>query len=573
MFNAAVFQQYLEHLQQYFHEPAGLLVLLALLPLLLLYLMRPEPEERVMPSLMFFMQERREGRMEKALRKLQHNLLLLLHILFVVGVAAAVAGPYIMADSETEKAVVVVDRSASMQDDRGEVAEFVEGNAGRENTLVVVGEKSEVFLEEAGKRELMKQVRGMSFQDVETDIRSGLETAKGYEGSVIVASDLHQTVGSGNAVTSLEQIEASGREIQVMGTGKRNRWGVVDTEPSRGNSTVDIKNFMGEEADIELGGGVSGTVTVPAGSVETIEFQTPPGRTTVELEEDPVPADNTAFVSIPEESNFRVLLISDTGNPYLEKALELINFTSVETVTPHLNEVPEADVYIVGRTERVLRSSLEEIEERVKDGASAVVFASPGIFDKMSSLPVTWTGDKENLTVEIREPRRVLVGETPVFSVRKTGGEQMASHNALVRSGIGDGNIVLYNLRDRDFRHNFLYPVFWKDLMEQMTGRPELGELNVETGESLRSATLEAPWGMESGPVTMTEAGFYTASGDTYAANLESPDESGEDGPDYRRMGRGEGSKTQENLRPLVAALLLLVAVGEFGYLSYRGSL
>ncbi|MDY6761656.1 MAG: BatA and WFA domain-containing protein [Candidatus Nanohaloarchaea archaeon] len=556
----------------FFLTPAGLLALLALLPLLAIYLMRPEPEERVMPSMQFFMEEKRSGRMRKALRTLQRNLVLLLHILFIAVLAGALAGPYITGEEAAEHAVVVVDRSASMADDMDALHDFVERHAGRRNTLVLAGEEVAVPLENVGTQRLLDRVVTVSARDVETDIMTALEVASRYTGKVAVASDLDQTVGNGDAAAAVQDLKSSGRTVAVMDTGAGNRWGIIDVNAQQGNSTVDVKNVMDRAAQVTVTAGPTSTsLTIPAGAVETVTVPTPPGKTTVELESDPVPADNTAFISIPPDRRFRVLLISGPGNRYLEKAVELINFTAIETVTPPVNQVPRADVYVIGRTDRLLRSTVEEVESRVRSGASLVVFAQNGIFQKLSSLPVRRTGAPRNETVEIEQPRRVLVGSTTVFPLRRISGEAMATHNALVRAGHGDGEVVLYNIQDRDFRFDFLYPVFWKDLLQQLTDRPTVAAWNRETGERLNASTVEPPGGSEQAGATMVNAGFYEADRATVAANLESPDESGEEQATVDTSGLTGTDRTKKPMKPYVAALLFVMALGEFGYLRWRG--
>ncbi len=565
----------LQPLQQWFLNPIGALALLAFIPLLLFYLMKPEPDERVMPSMTFFMEEERSGRIQQALRTLQRNLVLLLHILFIAGVAAALAEPFVMGRQTAENAVIVVDVSASMADDMDEVNSFVQQHAGRENTVLVVGEHVSVPLEGVSRRRAVSHVGSLQALDVETDVRTALQVAADSEGRIVVASDLDQTVGGGDAIEAVEQLQASGREVVAMDAGERNRWGIVDVTPRRGNSTVDVRNAMDTDTTVELrAGSASRALDIPAGAVETVTVPTPTGRTTVTLEEDPVPADNTAAIAIPEETHFEVVLLSDTGNPHLETAIDLINFTTVRTVKPPLNQVPEADVYIVGETEKLLRSTASELERRTRNGAGLVVFGQEEVFQKLSALPVTRTGDRRTVNVEIREPRRVLVGETEVFDVKKTRGETLATDNALVRAGHGEGQVVLYNIRDEDFRHDFLYPVFWKDLLEELTERPTVADRNMETGDTLNVSSAETPDGTrEDGPVRATAAGFYDTPEGTFAAALRSPDESVEETVNVDGAAPAETGRTEKPLQPLVAALLLALALGEFGYLRYRGSL
>ncbi len=561
-------------LDSFFLNPVGLLALLALLPLIAIYLMRPEPDERVMPSMEFFMEEKRSGRMRKALQTLQRNLVLLLHILFIGVVAAALAGPYMMGEETPEQTVVVVDRSASMADDLEDVQDFVEEHAGRTNTLVLAGEDVAVPLEGADRQQVLDRVAQVEARDVETDIRGALQVASGYEGTVAVASDLDQTVGEGSGSDAVEQLAASGRDVAVMETAAGNQWGIVNVDADRGNSSVDVKNFMDTEAEVQLTSGRNEReLVIPAGSVETVTVATPEGRTSVRLEEDPVPADNAAYVSVPERRSFDILLVSDTGNQYFETAVDLINFTSIETVSPPLNQVPEADVYVIGESDRLLRSTVNEVEDRVRDGAAAVFFAQDTVFQYASSLPVERTGARRNVTVEIEQPRRVLVGETGVFPVRRTGGESLATEDALVRAEHGSGDVVLYNIRDRDFHFDFLYPVFWKALLMDLTERPTVEDRNLRTGEELDASSVTTPSGEAvDGPLRMTAAGFYETPQKTVAANLESMDESGEEVPAVDEAVADGENTTEKPLKPFLTALLLVLAVGEFGYLRWRGT-
>ncbi|MFB6215450.1 MAG: BatA domain-containing protein, partial [Candidatus Aenigmatarchaeota archaeon] len=77
-------------LSKYFLQPEGLLALAALIPLLIFYLIQKKPEQQIMPSMMFFMRDKKSGKARQAFRTLLRNWLLLLHILLIAGFAAAI---------------------------------------------------------------------------------------------------------------------------------------------------------------------------------------------------------------------------------------------------------------------------------------------------------------------------------------------------------------------------------------------------------------------------------------------------------------------------------------------------
>ena len=80
-------------LSNYFLEPTGFLALAALIPLIIFYLVKPKPDEKMMPSIRFFMQDRKEGKVKQDSSKILQKLMLIYHILVVATVAAAIANP------------------------------------------------------------------------------------------------------------------------------------------------------------------------------------------------------------------------------------------------------------------------------------------------------------------------------------------------------------------------------------------------------------------------------------------------------------------------------------------------
>lgn len=555
-------------LSQNFLNPLGLLALLGLVPLLAFYFFRPEPEEKVMPSMAFFMEDKNSGNLEKAFEKLKRNFLLLLHILVIMGLAAAIANFYTEGAGRPDQAVVVFDRSASMADDMPEAKKFVKSNLGNENTLIAVGEDVEVPLESASSGKVRQYLRKMEVRDVETDIAGGLSAARDYRGAVVVASDLDQSLSQRSAPQVLKEMTSGGREVRLMDTSKSNSWGIVGVNPGKANTTVEVKNFMDTRESIRVSvNGKSRQKVVGPGETEPVKFSSS-RLNRVRLETDSLRSDNTAYISVPPEKKFEVMLISDDGNPYLAKALELIGFTSVEQVSPPVGSGLDADVYIVGKTDRLLLETAEKIEKRVENGASLVVFAQPGIEKKFSTVPAL--GSPVNTSVEILEPRRINVGGTKVHRMNYSGRTLSDPGHALVRKNVGRGELLVYNVRDSDFRFDFLYPVFWKGMMADLTDRPSLQQLNVKTGDTTNESWVKTPGDeKKKGEVTATQAGFYNTSGSVYAANLASVEES------YTEENSLEpgntGGSSNRAFRTLIVLLLAGVAAGELVYLRRNG--
>ena len=562
-------------ISEFFLQPLGLLGLLALIPLIIFYLVRRKPETEIMPAMMFFMKDKKSGKAHTALRTLMRNFILLFHILMVLGFAAALAHPFFEAPTTNSNTVIVFDTSASMSNDLEDARSFVESNTGADNTLIIVDDEIQVASEGVSGRQVMNEINNLETTDVKTDISNGIELASDYQGPVIIASDLDQTTSQKSSAEVIENLRNNDRTVKLMETQEENSWGIIDVRPSRTNSSVDIKNFMDKDAEIELRKGDTSTkINIEAETVETINIETDPGRTTITLEEDSFSPDNEAYISLPEQTNHKVVFISE-GNPYFEKALELIDFVDIEVVEPPVDKKLNADIYVIGETNRILTDTVNDIESNVNKGDSMIVFGHQGVFDLgLNSLPAEGSGSYENSTVTIREPQQISLGNTQIIESEKTEGESYASpENALISSSYGDGKVFFYNIKDSEFRTNFLYPVFWKGILQELVDRPTVQELNIQTGETLEVAEITTPEGETlSGEVKIEQTGYYETETRTYAANLESEDESYSEKVELSSNNL-ETQLEERNVQNLAILLITLLLLGELGYLRHIGEI
>ena len=80
--------------------PLGLLALLAVVPIVVLYLIRPDPQRVTLPTLQFLDEELGTDATNPLLERLRRNLLLLLQILVVVLLAVALSTPFVTVPRE-----------------------------------------------------------------------------------------------------------------------------------------------------------------------------------------------------------------------------------------------------------------------------------------------------------------------------------------------------------------------------------------------------------------------------------------------------------------------------------------
>src|SRR3989344_3403464 len=96
---------------------AGLWALLALIPLIVLYLIRPRPTTMSIPSLMFFIQSSGSRRLTSFLKQITRGWLFLIQLLLLAAIALTFANPYTtyQYDITSSNTVLVLDVSASSQ--------------------------------------------------------------------------------------------------------------------------------------------------------------------------------------------------------------------------------------------------------------------------------------------------------------------------------------------------------------------------------------------------------------------------------------------------------------------------
>ena len=104
-------------LSDVFASPLGLAALLAAVPIIVLYLIRPDPRRLRLPTTRFLIDADGTSSSRPLLQRLQRNAVLLLQLLAVVPSATALATPYVPAtQSETleETVAVMIDDIAAL---------------------------------------------------------------------------------------------------------------------------------------------------------------------------------------------------------------------------------------------------------------------------------------------------------------------------------------------------------------------------------------------------------------------------------------------------------------------------
>jgi hypothetical protein len=595
-----------------FLTPLGLTALAALIPLVLLYLVRPEPTRLRLPTLEFLASGEEAGTDNPAFERLRRNLLLLIQALVIVAVALALASPYVtVTGTQTvEETVVVLDASASMTvGDAGGQSRFarakaIAGEVATGTTSVVVARTSpEVVLRRGSDEDALAALGEVEATESEGDLAAAITGAAAVgdrEARIVVVSDF---AGADGWRTAVETVRGRGYTVEVRQVGGEvANVGIVGAEYGRTDVTVSVKNYGSSEVERTVSlGGERERLTLTPGDVGTATLPVPTGNNELRLSPgDAFPLDDRLHVAGPDRARIRVLLLTNEENRFLRTALEVLEEVSLTVDQPPTSISEPYDVVVFSGIEpdRMLRSTRQQAAEIAANGGGVIVGAqgnlgAAGYGALLPVEPVGGTGTNPSLRVDDDRLTRGIQFPPPEVYVEaelKEGSEAVATADGspfLARGRLGDGRTLYYGYLGSDsaFHFHYQYPVFWKRAVYEAAGRETLEATNYPTGARIpvpNGTTVETPGGTvtpESGTLALRESGFYRYGDRRLGASLLSETESNvsapalSTGPDGVVREREEQVPRPLDLSPVAAGGALLFVLVELSYLRWRGDL
>ncbi len=633
-----------------FSNPWALYGLSVLVPVIVLYLLRPKPKEIKIPSLMFILKIEERRRFRSLFRRIIRDPLLLLQILAICFIVLSMANPYYT--SEVVKKVrgdvaIIIDSSASMK--AGNPSRFSEAVAMAESIISSLEEDAEVsvivaeeipivFLKKGSREGALDVIEELSPKDTRSGIGNAILFAKDLIGeskvprSIYAISDFSHYIGS--SPLAAERIATtngiSTRLLKVRG-GKENM-GIVGLSSGRrlGDCVVDVivRNYGTENKSAEVGMVIDGEevqsekVEIGGGSSEILRMRTKCSRKehkiVVALKvQDDLQEDNTAYCIIPEEMDFRVLLIRERGSSnYLKFALGSMKNLEVDETYPPVypSDYGGYDIVIFqeAKEEDILPGTFAELKRFAEKGGIVIVVGFEGLSSIEQSLlydmlPVdvvevsTFGGKPDRISeheiwqdVDLRRIniRKYLYGSTKekAVSLAEINGAPLLS-----AWNLGSGRVVYVGISPdpewSDFYSSPSFPVFWYQLINWVgRGESVLERRNFKTGEGVpifsnSSVYVKKPSGerVEGRGIVMDEAGFYYV--EEYkkwiAASLLDQDESDigyemETGKGGKIQEGGVEEKREEEVNKtsfMFAVVAVALLLGEWIYYKRRGSL
>jgi len=589
--------------------PLGLLALLALVPLIVLYLIQPDPQRVELPTMQFLAEDPDEGGANPIIERLRRNLLFLLQILAIALLALALASPFVLTTqaASAQQTVVVVDASASMGTATGDGAriaaarERAKENVGTPTTVVVAGANTRTAATDVQPGDARSVIDGIAPTDAPADLRSAVARAAsltGSEGRVVVVSDFATDDDWQSAV---QAARARGVDVALeqVGEGTTENVGIVDRRFASERVLLSVRNTGPSAAERTVSlAGESRSVSLQPGDVTTVTFPMPAESATAELSSgDPFPTDDVAHVTVPEKQRLRVLLLTNREDRFLRTALSVnpsVELTVARPPAPNVGTDYDVVVFSGVDRSRLLQTTVDKSRDVLESGGGIAIQAQAdvaqlGFGDALPVQPrgVTNTSgigrvgqDRLTRGFDFPAPDRHLRANV----TRGTALVETDDGSPLLATARRSGGRVLYYgyLPDEPaFRYGYRYPVFWKTATDWLGGRASLSTLNSRTGETFElenRTTVRTPTGERTGTAILLDAvGRYSAGDQRTSASLLDARESNVTAPaiDVAPGGRNEsataGFQVRRDLTPVALLLVLVLVLGEIGYLRYRG--
>ncbi|PIN77558.1 hypothetical protein COV16_06720 [Candidatus Woesearchaeota archaeon CG10_big_fil_rev_8_21_14_0_10_34_8] len=606
------------NLLQNFDNTLGALLFLGLIPFLLLYLIKPKPSDRVIPSLMFLVKQMQQTKSNSFFKHFMRDILVLIHVLILILMCIAAMHPFYETNSAStsEYTVLVIDNSASMSTNTGlssrlssaisEAKDHLNGKI----SIILSQNTPYVVLREGDKADALDVINSVQKTDMLSALGSSILAADDLfgenTGKVVVISDFINTDPLSPYVAK-ESLEAKGHSVEFVNIKENaENVGIVDMKSIDDETIVTVQNYNDKtvNVDVEINNKDYSLEIGPYWQ-EKITFLHQEGINTIKLKNnDDFSTDNEVLLSVPAKKEVSFLVLTNNEKNYVYPVMKAYSEiwnkeASVEKAEPPVMPVVTHDIIILTdvQEKNIPSSVVNKIKQGVEEGATLIITAQDDIkklgLDDL--LPVE-LGEVVNRKTEINM-ENVLTAVTngiTIPSVEKfiqTTAKEHATVFASTNEGVpimaigsyGEGTVVYYGIFESNssFKYDVSYPIFWLQLTDYIIGKDTINTLNYKIGEKLlfdNDIKIKTPSGKElkQDYLEFEETGLYEFMNKIVASNLLNNVESnvGYSDETYEKTLSEEEAddiKTKKPLTKHVVISLIVILFLELMYVKLRG--
>jgi len=435
------------------YYPTALAGLLLLLPLILLYFLKPKPRHILFPTIMFIKRMEKEKRFQSLLNRFIRDPLLFMQLIILSLLVLSVAGPFVsdyVERTPVEDVVLVIDSSASMQSTDVGPTRFAAALSSASEVLDSMHDDSRASIVFAGKNPIQaaynvdREEAGSALWAIDCgDSQANLADALAYSYAllsesprakrVIVFSDfsgisskkieLHRKLALNRNITvDLFRVSSGGDNMGFI-HGAVERITALD---NRAHLTLNVKNFKEMQSDGRVEVFFDGEkikdvdLSLDAGSDRLLEWELSSSADAHYIEVNLAPTDdlmldNKALFYLPPMDRYRILLVTnDSADNFLSYAISASpNLEVREAVFPIIPDFYGFNTVVIGdfSREMSLPGTFEELEMYVRGGGNLVVVASDSIVDEdiKKLIPVDLIGQNTgNKNIDVLLNHKIL---------------------------------------------------------------------------------------------------------------------------------------------------------------------
>ena len=494
----------------------GLIAFLSVVPLIILYLIKPKPVKMSIPSLMFFSKHSKIRKADVLFNYLSKYLLFLIQLLVLLLLSFSLAQPWINQNKDiaSSNVVFILDVSASSQVkeangltrldiSKGKIKEL----ATKSNSLILVKSTPLLALKNVGKSELNRFVNKIQSSDDTTDIGDAMILAgdllQDNKGRVVVLSDFAVTKGM-NVELAKNILEGKGIHVDFINVASNKNVkniGIVNLVVAEDITNVYVKNYNIDNKNFKLK--INKDIydlNVGKWDIEPFVFKTPEGITEINLiNEDDFAVDNKVFVNSNLNQKVKVLHVSNEVSKFLDAALKTIPNVEVTYAKPPVISKDDFDVYIVDNIDKnkLLKGSFNNMISNLRNGGNIIILMQ-GDSDKIDYTDfkffdiVNKTKCNKILINQINKVTKdVDFGDTgDCFNLDNFNGNVLVSSEEtplIIMKKEGKGNLVYYGILEEGngFKLSPSYPIFWSNLIKYLSNLDDLVDINLEVGSTV----------------------------------------------------------------------------------------
>ena len=589
-------------------NPIGLVTLASIVLLVILYLLKPKPFKKIIPSLIFLESGKKQSSFAAFFKRFIKDWIFFIQLFFLILICLAAIGltTELFLNKVSRDVVIVIDGSASSNavNNNGRLFDYYKGiaknNLGIRNTIILIQDTPKIVARQTNLVNALRILTTLKPTESPSNVFDAMMMAGQVteDADIMVLSDFIDT-NNRNPLVAKQLLESRGFNVKLIKPDSQlSNIGIIKYTIDGTTLRADVRNFDNEARKIIVDNNGKELV-IPALSVEQFTLKLNTGLNTVRIiTGDNFDTDDVLYISLPDGSETGTLFITNKNNNYLFSALDSIAYLDIKKSEPPIINIDNSNLYVLSDIDYpyILPGTLEKIADKVKSGASLIIAAQPNL-DKQKLkdvLPVDIISESNNNMVLFNTGpakfEKYSYGQSSKYyktvlkdnnSIVLAAANDDLNSPVIVSSVYGKGKILFYGIFDDNnlFRLNTQYPLFWIDAIEHLTDKQGHSELNIKTGSIIYGNNIKSPSGKRSKTYTIAdEAGVYEVDNYKIAANLANQEESYvnkqvELDTSYNIGEKTVRSKQDVNLSMFFIIIALIILLFEVYIMKKRGDI